>query len=70
MKGKIKLFASALLHALLMQNALFCVETTFITDPKSGKKVEVYATPTFYLNGKKLGPMNSFEDFLKPLRSL
>ena len=39
-------------------------------DLLSGQKVEVYATPTFYLNGKKLGPMNSFEDFLKPLRSL
>ena len=39
-------------------------------DLLSGQKVEVYATPTFYLNGKKLGPINSFADFLKPLQSL
>ena len=39
-------------------------------DLQSGLKAEVNATPTFYLNGKKLGPINSFEDFLKPLKSL
>ena len=35
-----------------------------------GQKVEVNSTPTFYLNAKKLGPINSFEDFLKPLQDL
>lgn len=39
-------------------------------DLQSGLKFEVNATPTFYLNGKKLGPINSFEDFIKPLRDL
>lgn len=39
-------------------------------DLLSGQKAAVSATPTFYLNGKKLGPVNSFEDFLAPLRSL
>ena len=39
-------------------------------DLLSGQQAEVNSTPTFYLNGKKLGPINSFEDFLKPLQSL
>lgn len=39
-------------------------------DLLSGQKAEVNATPTFYLNGKKLGPINSFEEFLQPLKSL
>ena len=39
-------------------------------DLLSGQQAQVNATPTFYLNGKKLGPINSFEDFLKPLQSL
>ena len=39
-------------------------------DLLSGQQSEVNATPTFYFNGKKLGPINSFEDFLKPLQSL
>ncbi len=39
-------------------------------DLLSGQKAEVNATPTFYLNGKKLGPINSFDEFLKPLQSL
>src|SRR3989338_3159733 len=34
-------------------------------DLLSGQQSEVNATPTFYFNGKKLGPINSFEDFLK-----
>ena len=39
-------------------------------DLLSGQKAEVNSTPTFYLNGKKLGPINSFEEFLKPLQDL
>lgn len=39
-------------------------------DLLSGQTAQVNSTPTFYLNGKKLGPINSFEDFLKPLKSL
>lgn len=40
------------------------------SDLLSGQKADVNATPTFYLNGKKLGPINSFDEFLKPLQSL
>lgn len=39
-------------------------------DLLSGQTAQVNATPTFYLNGKKLGPINSFADFLKPLKEL
>jgi len=39
-------------------------------DLTSGQSAQVNATPTFYLNGKKLGPINSFEDFLTPLKEL
>src|SRR3989344_1013868 len=38
-------------------------------DLLSGQTAQVNSTPTFYLNGKKLAPINSFEDFLKPLKS-
>src|SRR3989344_1703956 len=38
-------------------------------DLLSGQTAQVNATPTFYLNGKKLGPINSFADFLKPLKA-
>ncbi|OGR84511.1 MAG: hypothetical protein A2901_02775 [Elusimicrobia bacterium RIFCSPLOWO2_01_FULL_54_10] len=36
-----KLLAWAFLQSLLLQGTVFCIETTFITDPKTGKKVEV-----------------------------
>ena len=40
------------------------------SDLQSGQNAAVNSTPTFYLNGKKLGPINSFADFLNPLKSL
>lgn len=38
-------------------------------DLLSGQQAAVNATPTFFLNGKKLDNINSFDDFLKLLKS-
>src|SRR5947207_2067618 len=38
---KIKLIAASFALAFLIQNKASCFETTFIADPKTGKKVEV-----------------------------
>ena len=46
------------------------VKDKVAADLLSGQTAAVNSTPTFYLNGKKLGPINSFADFLKPLRAL
>lgn len=39
------------------------------SDLLSGEKAAVNATPTFFLNGKKLDNMNSFADFVKLLKN-
>ncbi|OGK17540.1 hypothetical protein A2774_00965 [Candidatus Roizmanbacteria bacterium RIFCSPHIGHO2_01_FULL_39_12c] len=39
-------------------------------DLLSGEQAGVNSTPTFYLNGKKLGPINSFDQLLEPLKNL
>src|SRR3989338_7624529 len=41
MTRNIKFLASAFICAFLMRSSIFCIETTFIADPKTGKKVEV-----------------------------